>query len=312
MSAAALERPGTHLLRAGLLTALVDGTFSSVLSVAFYHSTVARLFQGVASTLLGPSALTGGTRTALLGVAMHVGVAFGWSAVFLFLVLRAAWVRQVLAGPFGVLKVAAVYGPCIWLVMSLVVIPLLLHRPPAFGVRWLVQLIGHFPFVGLPIVASLRGAPIPAPPRTRAIAAGALLLFVLMPRSTLAAQAASAAEDSVRAVELARGEALLHADTVALSRMTAEEFMEISRFGLLRSRAVNLREIATGDLHLLTVRYDSLVVRIYGDVAVLRGITDNTGTFRGIPFSGKLRYLRIFVRRDGRWQAVAMQHTAMP
>jgi len=65
------------------------------------------------------------------------------------------WLRRVLASPHGVLKVAAVYGPCIWLVMSLMVIPLLAHRPPAFTNRWWVQLVGHFPFVGLPIVASI-------------------------------------------------------------------------------------------------------------------------------------------------------------
>ena len=61
------------IARAGLLTALIDGAFSSVLSVAFYHSTVTRLFQGVAATLLGPDALAGGPRTALIGVLMHTG-----------------------------------------------------------------------------------------------------------------------------------------------------------------------------------------------------------------------------------------------
>lgn len=145
----------TRLLRAGFLTAISDGLFSSVLVVAFYHSTVTRLWQGVASTLLGKAAFDGGTRTALIGVLMHFGVAFGWSAVFLFLVIRWSWIRQLLASPNGVVKVAALYGPFIWLVMSLVVIPLLLHRPPAINGRWLVQLIGHFPFVGLPIVASI-------------------------------------------------------------------------------------------------------------------------------------------------------------
>jgi hypothetical protein len=45
------------------------------------------------------------------------------------------------------------------MVMSLAVIPLLLQRPPAINIRWLVQLIGHIPFVGIPIVASIgRGA----------------------------------------------------------------------------------------------------------------------------------------------------------
>ena len=123
--------------------------------------------------------------------------------------------------------------------------------------------------------------------------------------------AAATPEDSVRAVELARGQALLHADTVALSRMIAPEFVEISRLGQLRPRAVNLREIATGELKLLAVKYDSLAVRLYGDVAVLTGIADNAGTVRGFPFAGKVRYTRVFVRRDGRWQAIAMQQTSM-
>jgi hypothetical protein len=161
MSAAAapfslFDRTGlSRLARAGLLTGVTDGLFSSVLSVAAYHSTVERLFQGVASTLLGKAAIDGGTQTALIGVLMHFGVAFGWSAVFLFLVSRSAWIRAVLSAPRGVVKVAAVYGPCIWLIMSLAVIPLLLHRPPTITIRWWVQLIGHFPFVGMPIVASI-------------------------------------------------------------------------------------------------------------------------------------------------------------
>lgn len=144
-----------RLARAGLLAAITDGLFSSILATFFYHSSVTRLFQGVASTLLGKGAFEGGTPTALLGVLMHVGVAFSWSAVFLFLVLRLRWVRDLLSSRYGVVKVASVYGPFIWMVMSLAVIPLLLHRPPAINVRWWIQLIGHFPFVGIPIVASI-------------------------------------------------------------------------------------------------------------------------------------------------------------
>jgi hypothetical protein len=147
--------PASRLLRAGVITAIVDGLFSSALSVFAYGSTVQRLFQGVAATLVGQRAFEGGTSTFLLGVAMHVGVAFGWSAVFLFLVMRLAWIRNALSSRFGVIRVAAIYGPFIWLVMSLAVIPLLVHRPPSITVRWWVQLLGHFPFVGIPIVASI-------------------------------------------------------------------------------------------------------------------------------------------------------------
>jgi hypothetical protein len=144
-----------RLARAGFLTALVDGLFSSVLSVAFYDSTVQRLFQGVAATLLGPEAFDGGVRTAAIGVLMHLGVAFGWSAVFLALFSRVRGVRDFVARPGGALAAASLYGPFIWLVMSLVVIPVLLQRPPNITIRWWVQLLGHIPFVGLPIIASI-------------------------------------------------------------------------------------------------------------------------------------------------------------
>ena len=150
--------PG-RLMRAGLLTGLVDGLFSSVLAAGFYGSSVTRLFQGVASTLLGPEALDSGIHTALIGVLMHFGVAFGWSAVFLLITEGSGWLRRVLAAPHGVLKVAAVYGPLVWLVMSLAVIPLLTGRPTAFTIRWWIQLVGHFPFVGLPIVAMIARSP---------------------------------------------------------------------------------------------------------------------------------------------------------
>jgi hypothetical protein len=142
-------------------------------------------------------------------------------------------------------------------------------------------------------------------------AALGMLIILLLGASQLSAQNRTT-EDSVRDTESARAQALLRADTTALGRITAEEFIEISRLGQIRTRADNLREIASGELRLTSVRYDSLVVRIYGDVALLRGIADNAGTYRGVSFSGRIRYSRAFVRRDSRWQAVAMQHTSIP
>src|SRR5262245_29180460 len=142
-----------RFVSAGLLTGITDFLFACVLSIGFYHSTFSRLWQGVASVPLGPDALNGGARTTAIGVLIHFGVAFGWSAVFLFLVMRLSWVRAILASRFGVAKIAAIYGPLIWMVMSLVVIPILLHRAPSITSRWWIQGIGHFPFVGLPIVA---------------------------------------------------------------------------------------------------------------------------------------------------------------
>jgi len=70
------------------------------------------------------------------------------------------FVRRVLDSPMGPLKVAAVYGPLIWMTMSLIVIPLLTQRAPSmatFSVRWWIQWVGHAPFVALPIALCSRG-----------------------------------------------------------------------------------------------------------------------------------------------------------
>ena len=162
MSTAALSVPAIHrapmplLLRAGLLTGVTDGLFATVQHVVINHSvTFTRLWQGVASVLLGKEALAGGGRTAAIGLLMHFGVAFFWSAVFLIVAFRLAALRRILASPAGVAGVASVYGPMIWIVMSLVVIPLFVHRPPTITPSWWVQLIGHMVFVGLPIVGTI-------------------------------------------------------------------------------------------------------------------------------------------------------------
>ena len=149
------RRPLALLLRTWLVIAVIDGIFASCLSVFAYGSTVSRLWQGVASSVLGAAAFTGGTRAVLVGLLLHLGVALAWSTVFLALVIVWPGLRRTIATPGGVIRVAAVYGPAVWVVMSLVVIPMVTGRGPTITVRWWIQLLGHIPFVALPIVAMI-------------------------------------------------------------------------------------------------------------------------------------------------------------
>ena len=146
--------PSARLVEAGLVTGVVDGLWAVVLTL-IYGRSLTRLWQGIAATLFGERMFDGGTTTVALGIAMHFGVAFAWSAVFLLLIRRSAWLRGMLDSPFGVLKIAAVYGPLIWIVMSAVVIPLLTGKPLVVTGRWWIQLAGHIVFVGLPIVSTI-------------------------------------------------------------------------------------------------------------------------------------------------------------
>jgi hypothetical protein len=122
-----------------------------------YHRPVARLFQNIAAAALGPGMLERGAASTLLGVGMHFSVAFTWSAVFLLLVMRVPPLARLIKRRTGAIAVAAVYGPCIWLTMSLLVIPLLSGIPVPITWRWWVQFFGHVPFVGVPIVWGVGG-----------------------------------------------------------------------------------------------------------------------------------------------------------
>lgn len=143
-----------RLLRATLLTGVIDGLWAVVLT-RIYGRTVMRLWQGVAATAFGQGMFDGGIPTMLLGIATHFTVAFTWSAIFLLLFTRSAWLRRVLDSPAGLLAVAAVYGPLIWIVMSAIVIPTLSGTPFKITGRWVIQAAGHMVFVGLPIVWSI-------------------------------------------------------------------------------------------------------------------------------------------------------------
>jgi len=142
-------------LRAWALITVVDGIFATVLPVVAYGQSFGRVWQGVASLLLGRAAIQGGARTILFGLVMHATVALVWTTVFLVLVLLSPRLRRLVATPAGILGVATLYGPAIWIVMSLVVIPRFTNRPTQISERWWVQLLAHIPFVALPIVATI-------------------------------------------------------------------------------------------------------------------------------------------------------------
>jgi hypothetical protein len=144
------------LVRVWLVTAVVDFLFASVLGVVAYHTTVARVWRGVASTVLGPGALQGGAGSVAVGLLLHLAVAFTWTAVLVALVSRSHALRGAIRTPAGATAVVVLYGPLIWCVMSILVIPLFTKRPPTFAARWWVQVAGHVGFVALPMVATIR------------------------------------------------------------------------------------------------------------------------------------------------------------
>jgi hypothetical protein len=98
----------------------------------------------------------------------------------------------------------------------------------------------------------------------------------------------------------------------------APDFTHTSHAGVFKTRAQFLAEnkfAAKDEPQSGRTRYDAydvddLAIRCYGDTAVVTGRTTPRGrTALGQPITGQFRYLRVWVRRQGAWQAVAFQGT---
>lgn len=148
-----------RLAAAGVSVAVLDGLLALAVGSWWRGAPPARVFQGIASVLIGPGALTGGARTAVLGLALHLVVATGWSVVFLAAYRWLPALRRLAARPGGPWRVGAAYGAFVWAMMNFVVIPVALWRAPRVPPRLdvaAVVLLGHMLLVGPPIVALLR------------------------------------------------------------------------------------------------------------------------------------------------------------
>ena len=147
------------LIKSGLFVALSDGLFASATGILIKpYATPFRVFRGVASVLFGPAALNGGTPVALLGICMHIITATWWSFVFIMILRTSRTVRDAIMTNSGAVLVALIYGPLIWIFMSRVFIPLMVHKTAPIGTKWWVQLVGHALFVVGPMIAVNRAA----------------------------------------------------------------------------------------------------------------------------------------------------------
>jgi hypothetical protein len=115
-----------------------------------------RIFQSIASGLLGRASFSGGIRTALLGIALHFFIAFVIVVTFLLASKKMpALVRHAIA--FGL-----AYGVAVYLVMNLIVLPLSNAGRGAFVLPVVINgLLIHMFGVGLPSSVFARAATTP-------------------------------------------------------------------------------------------------------------------------------------------------------
>jgi ketosteroid isomerase-like protein len=104
-------------------------------------------------------------------------------------------------------------------------------------------------------------------------------------------------------------EASLHRDADFSQRTLADDYVAITPLGTITTKQETLSARKSGQLRYESIDITDMVVRVYGEMAVVTARADVKGHQLGEDFSGPYRYTRVWVRRGGHWQTVSYQAT---
>ena len=148
------RRAVSATLTAGLIAGILDIT-AAFFVYGWYGAEPIRILQGIASGILGPSAYSGGSKTAVLGLALHFLIALGAAAVFYGASRKLKFLtRHAVISGF-------LFGIAVYFFMQYAVLPLSAFHKGSFSLSSiLIGIVIHMFCVGLPISLTIRRFPI--------------------------------------------------------------------------------------------------------------------------------------------------------
>lgn len=121
----------------------------------------------------------------------------------------------------------------------------------------------------------------------------------------VAAPATAAVEAELLALENAWAKAYVDRDVKALERLEADDWVCTSADGQVTTKAQDIADLGSGTFQATEFKMSDLKVRIYGDTAVITGRQTEVATMAGRDASAVFRVTDVWIRRNGRWQAIA-------
>jgi ketosteroid isomerase-like protein len=124
-------------------------------------------------------------------------------------------------------------------------------------------------------------------------------------------RAAAEAERAVRQQDQERIHAQIAADTIALRRIYADDFLGIGPTGVVRNKSEVVADFTSHALTYQSITTSDVLVRVYGNTAVETGRSTMVGQDRGKTVPRDNRFTRVWVMKDGRWQLVANHYSLL-
>ena len=137
---------------------------------------------------------------------------------------------------------------------------------------------------------------------------------VLLAASGLMSGAATqppSAETAVLTSIMKACDAFRDGDVAYLQSFLAADFTLTDSSGDVTTRAQNLDEVRRREPRYEVFRNHDMKVRLYGETALVNGITTVKGVAQGETFAADFQFTDTLIRRDGRWLMVASHATRL-
>ena len=118
-------------------------------------------------------------------------------------------------------------------------------------------------------------------------------------------------EQAVQQQDQKRIRAQITADTLALRRIYADDFLGIGPTGVVRNKAEVIADFTSHALTYQSITTAEVRVRVYGNTAVETGRSTMVGQDRGKAVPRDNRFTRVWVMTSGRWELVANHYSLM-
>jgi ketosteroid isomerase-like protein len=134
-----------------------------------------------------------------------------------------------------------------------------------------------------------------------------LVLSATVPIQARQPKAESDAEISqtLQSIEQAWLNAEKNHDVAAFEKIVADDWIAITPEGKSQTKAERAAEIKAG--HIDSATLDDMKVRVFGDTAVVTGTDNEVSSEDGKKSSNHYVWTDVFVKRNGKWLAVASQ-----
>jgi len=115
----------------------------------------------------------------------------------------------------------------------------------------------------------------------------------------------------LQAFEMFR-DALMSNDVEQLDRLMADDYMGFDPLGNPQDKALSMAAYQPGVATLDRYDAEDVNTRIVGEVGIITGKGYIHGMYAGGEFAHNVRFLDMYVMRDGRWQLYLSQVTELP